>query len=157
MFRDMRRKNQQMSEEEAINILTSLSYGVLGLVGDGGYPYTVPLNYVFCDGKLYFHCASEGHKIDSVKNDDRASFCVVAKDDVVPSMLATDFCSVILFGRVGFVSGDDEKRRVLLQFVELFYNQNHLPFYPPPLSSTQNMSESQNFARRAIVNYPSKD
>ena len=46
MFRDMRRKNQQMSEEEAINILTSLSYGVLGLVGDGGYPYTVPLNYV---------------------------------------------------------------------------------------------------------------
>lgn len=120
MFRDMRRKNQQMSEKEAIKVLSNSSYGVLGLIGDGGYPYTVPLNYIFCDGKVYFHCASEGHKIDSVKNDDRASFCVVAKDDVVPSMLATDFCSVILFGRIGFVSGDDEKRRVLLQFVEKF-------------------------------------
>lgn len=120
MFRDMRRKNQQMSEKEAIKVLSNSSYGVLGLIGDGGYPYTVPLNYIFCDGKVYFHCASEGHKIDSVKNDDRASFCVVEKDDVVPSMLATDFCSVILFGRVGFVSGDDEKRRVLLQFVEKF-------------------------------------
>ena len=77
MFRDMRRKNQQMSEKEAIKVLSNSSYGVLGLIGDGGYPYTVPLNYIFCDGKVYFHCASEGHKIDSVKNDDRASFCVV--------------------------------------------------------------------------------
>ncbi len=120
MFRDMRRKNQQMPEKESIEVLTRSSYGVLGLVGDGGYPYTVPLNYVFCDGKVYFHCASEGHKIDALKKDERASFCVVERDDVVPSMLATDFCSVILFGRVKIVSDTEKKRSVLGKFVEKF-------------------------------------
>lgn len=120
MFRDIRRINQMISEEETIDVIKNNSYGVLGLIGDYGYPYTVPLNYVFCDGKIFFHCASEGHKIDAIKKDSKASFCVVNRYDVVPSMLATDFLSVIVFGRVNIIFDKEEKRHILVKFVEKF-------------------------------------
>ncbi|MBE6898965.1 MAG: 5-nitroimidazole antibiotic resistance protein, partial [Ruminococcaceae bacterium] len=65
MFRDMRRKQQALPYEESVTILESASSGVLAVLGDEGYPYTVPLSYVYREGKLYFHCASEGHKLDA--------------------------------------------------------------------------------------------
>ena len=77
MFREMRRKLQQLSDEEAEAVLRRGKYGVLALSGDDGYPYAVPISYVYADGKLYFHCAMAGHKLDAMKRDDKASFCVV--------------------------------------------------------------------------------
>ena len=79
MFRDMRRKQQALPYEESVTILESASSGVLAVLGDEGYPYTVPLSYVYREGKLYFHCASEGHKLDAIRGCDKASFCVIEK------------------------------------------------------------------------------
>ena len=62
-FREMRRKRQQLSEEESVCILKKGTAGTLALLGDNGYPYAVPISYVFADGKLYFHSALSGHKI----------------------------------------------------------------------------------------------
>ena len=67
MFREMRRNKQLLSEAETIEILETCTSGVLGVTGDDDYPYTVPVSHVYKDGKLYFHCASEGHKIDGIK------------------------------------------------------------------------------------------
>lgn len=67
MFRKMRRYRQQLSQEETISILKSGKTAVLGVLGDDGYPYTVPINYVYADGKIYFHGAKSGHKIDAIK------------------------------------------------------------------------------------------
>lgn len=83
MFREMRRKKQQLSNSECFEILDNSNTAVLALIGDGGYPYTVPLNFVQLDNKVYFHCAKTGHKIDAVKNCDKASLCVVGRDDVL--------------------------------------------------------------------------
>ena len=109
MFRNMRRFKQQLPQEEAEQILLSASSGVLALLGDDGYPYAVPLSYVYQDGRLYFHSAVEGHKIDAIRSCDRASFCVVAADDVIPARLTTQFRSVIAFGRVRLVEDEEEK------------------------------------------------
>lgn len=120
MFREMRRKNQQLSNEEAAEILMSGETGVLGVNGDDGYPYTVPLNYVFCDNKLYFHCAKSGHKLDSIRNDSRVSFCVIAKDRVIPEKFSTSFQSVIVFGKAGILQDGEEKRRALEFLVQKY-------------------------------------
>ena len=84
MFREMRRKKQLLSEEACIAVLDRGTSGVLAVSGDDGYPYTVPLSYVYCDGKIYFHSAKSGHKIDAIKNSSKVSFCVIDQDKIVP-------------------------------------------------------------------------
>ena len=108
-FREMRRKRQQLSDEESYAILQKATSGTLALLGDGGYPYAVPISYVFCEGKLYFHSALSGHKVDAIRSCDRASFCVVAQDDVKPALYTTFFRSVIAFGRIHIVDDEAEK------------------------------------------------
>lgn len=108
-FREMRRKRQQLSDEESYAILQKATSGTLALLGDGGYPYAVPISYVFCEGKLYFHSALSGHKVDAIRSCDRASFCVVAQDDVKPELYTTFFRSVIAFGRIHIVDDEAEK------------------------------------------------
>ena len=107
MFRDMRRKQQALPYEERVTILESASSGVLAVLGDEGYPYTVPLSYVYREGKLYFHCASEGHKLDAIRGCDKASFCVIEKDDVVSEKFTTCYRSVVAFGRVKELKGEE--------------------------------------------------
>ena len=105
----MRRKRQQLSEEESIGILQRATAGTLALLGDGGYPYAVPISYVYADGKLYFHSALSGHKVDAIRNCDKASFCVIDKDDVQPARYTTFFRSVIAFGRIHIIEDEQEK------------------------------------------------
>lgn len=116
MFRTMRRKGQQLPEDECRRILRECRTGVLAVLGDDGYPYTIPLNYFYEGESIYFHCAREGHKIDAVQKDAHASFCVIEKDEVKPERLATDFRSVVSFGRIAIVADDKEKMDALEKF-----------------------------------------
>ena len=113
MFRPMRRKRQLLSEEQSIAVLQRQTAGVLAVSGDDGYPYAVPLSYVYQDGKLFFHCAKAGHKLDAIVNNDKVSFCVVDQDQVVPEQYTTYFRSVIVFGRARVLDNEAEKRAAL--------------------------------------------
>ena len=108
MFREMRRKNQALTEEKCEEILNSCTSGVLSLEGDDGYPYGVPLSYAYMDGKLYFHCAKTGHKVDAVRNNPKASFTVISKDEIHGDEFTTYFTSVIAFGKVRILEKDEE-------------------------------------------------
>ena len=108
-FREMRRKRQQLSDKESIGILQRAKSGTLALLGDSGYPYAVPISYVYSEGKLYFHSALDGHKVDAIRNYDKASFCVIDKDDVKPEKYTTFFRSVIAFGRIHIVEEETDK------------------------------------------------
>ena len=108
-FRAMRRKRQQLSEEESITILQKSTAGTLALLGDNDYPYAVPISYVYNDGRLYFHSALSGHKVDAIRKCDKASFCVIDKDDVQPERYTTFFRSVIAFGRIHIIEDEQEK------------------------------------------------
>ena len=107
-FREMRRKKQQLANEECIDILERNTSGVLAVSGDGGYPYAVPLSYVYADGKIYFHCAKSGHKLDAICGCDKVSFCVIDQDLVVPEEYTSYFRSVIVFGRARVMECDSE-------------------------------------------------
>lgn len=108
-FREMRRKRQQLSEEKSIGILQKFTAGTLALLGDNGYPYAIPISYVYADSKLYFHSALSGHKIDAIRNCDKASFCVIDQDEVHPEKYTTYFRSVIAFGRIHIIEDEQEK------------------------------------------------
>lgn len=113
MFRPMRRTKQQLPHEEALCILREENTGILALSGDDGYPYLVPLNYLYTEGKesdslgkIYFHSAKAGHKIDAIERDPKASFCVIADDTVLPDKYSTAYKSIIAFGTVRLIEGD---------------------------------------------------
>ena len=93
MFRPMRRFKQALSPEECRAVLERGTSGVLALTGDGGWPYAVPLSYVYADGKLYFHSAKSGHKVDAIRSCPRVSFCVIDQDHIVPEEYTTYFGS----------------------------------------------------------------
>lgn len=120
MFREMRRKEQALSEALCREILESGKHGVLALLGDDGYPYTVAMNHACMDGKIYFHCAVEGHKIDALRSCDKASYCVINADDVDAAALTTHYRSVVAFGRARVVEDEALKRRALTAIAAKF-------------------------------------
>lgn len=99
-FRKMRRSRQQLRLSESRAILERGTCGVLALSGDGGYPYALPMSYAYQEGKLYFHAARTGHKMDALARCDKASFCVVDQDEIVPEQFTTYYRSAIAFGRI---------------------------------------------------------
>lgn len=120
MFREMRRKNQLLSREETIEILKSCTAGILGICGNDGYPYTVPMSYAYSDDKLYFHCAKEGHKIDGIKANDKVSFSVISRDDIIQETFTTHFSSVTVFGRAKLVEDHSLKKKTMKLLVEKY-------------------------------------
>lgn len=124
MSREMRRKKQILSMEDTIAVLEKGTSGVLAVHGDDGYPYAVPLSYVYHENRIYFHCAKTGHKIDAITKDSKVSFCVIDQDMVVPEEYTTYFRSAIVFGKAHVINNDEEKRRALEKLAER-YSPDH--------------------------------
>ncbi|MBR5386082.1 MAG: pyridoxamine 5'-phosphate oxidase family protein [Clostridiales bacterium] len=114
MFRKMRRFKQQISDEECIRVLKEQPRGVLSMIGDDGYPYGIPLDHWYCeeDGKLYFHGAKEGHKIDAIAKCDKVSYCVMDEGFRKEGEWALNINSVIVFGRIKLVDDPDKARLI---------------------------------------------
>ena len=113
MFREMRRTRQALPPEEISAVLERGTSGVLALAGDDGYPYAVPISYVYDGERIYFHSARAGHKLDAVRREPKASFCVIDQDQIVPAEYTTYFRSVIAFGTVRILEEDGEKRAAI--------------------------------------------
>lgn len=113
MFKEMRRHKQLLSAEETAAVLERGTSGVLALSGEDGYPYAVPLSYVFDGEKLYFHSAKAGHKLEAIRRCPKASFCVIDQDQIVPEEYTTYFRSVIAFGTIRELEEDGEKRAAI--------------------------------------------
>lgn len=83
-----------------MDILQRNTSGVLALCGKDMMPYAVPLSHAVDESRLIFHCAKEGHKLDLIRENCNASFCVIDQDEVHPERFTTYFRSVIFFGRI---------------------------------------------------------
>lgn len=114
MFREMMRIKQQLPESECIEILKNEKRGVLSVLGDDGYPYGMPMNHYYCeeDGKLYFHGGKKGHKIDAIRRNDKASFCVFDQGSRQEGEWFLRVRSVIVFGRIEIVEDQDRTTRI---------------------------------------------
>lgn len=105
MFREMQRIKQKLTPEECAGILRTELRGVLSVLGDGGYPYGVPMNHYYRekDGKIYFHSGRTGHKVDAIGNCAKASFCVYDGGFRREGEWALNIRSVVVFGKIEIV------------------------------------------------------
>ncbi len=126
-FRPMRRIRQLLPDDEAVKILRDATAGVLAVCGDGGYPYAVPVSYVYADGKIFFHSALQGHKIDAIRSNPKVSFCVIDKDDIKPQEFTTYFRSVIAFGKARIIEDDAEKMAALRRLAARYSDSSVTP------------------------------
>ena len=120
-FRPMRRFKQALPPEECTAILETAYRGFLSVIGDGGYPYTVPINFVLTDGKLYFHCAREGHKLDAIRSCDKACFTVIDDPVKEPDSWWYHVRSVICFGRIAILESGEEHDRRLVELGKKYF------------------------------------
>ena len=109
MFRELVRKNKQLSMEECVYVLKNEKRGVLSVKGDNDYPYGMPMNHWYDeeDGKIYFHCGTIGHRLEALQKDNRVSFCTYDAGYRNPGQWPLNIKSVIVFGRIEIVNDLD--------------------------------------------------
>lgn len=125
MFRPMRRHGQQLDTHVCEQILATAPRGVLAVLGDEGYPYAVPLDFVYSDDKLFFHSAPEGHKLDAIAACVKASFCVLDEGQREESDWWYHFNSVIVFGRMRIVTEPDLKLDALRKLGAKYFPEGY--------------------------------
>ena len=125
MFSAIRRKDHELNPTETEKILVKGTYGVLSMNGANDYAYGVPLSYVYIDNSLYLHCATEGRKITLIRNDNRASFCVVGEAIPLVDQFSMKYESAIVFGKAYEVD-QEERLKALMLFVEKYSTAEYL-------------------------------
>ena len=147
-FRKMRRFKQELDHEACLEIINRATSGVLSVLGDEGYPYGVPLSYVYVDGEkpvFYFHCAKVGHKIDALRACDKACFTIIDRDDVVADEFTTYFKSLIAFGRTKIL----ETREEIMPAIQLLAKR----YSPDESQESRDHEIDREFAGLAMIEF----
>ena len=128
MFREIRKKRNNIGVETAEQLLIQCRRGILAVNGVEGYPYAIPINFYFDKGnkKIYFHGAKVGHKIDALQVCDKVCFTVYGNETVKEEAWAPFMQSVVVFGRCHLVESGPESIAWLKQFAMKYYPEEHL-------------------------------
>ena len=123
MFRPIRKKKNAISMEAAKNLLHHTRRGVLAVQGEEGYPYAIPVNYLYEEenAKLFFHSARVGYKADAINRCDKVCFTVVGNERVNDEGWAPFLQSVVIFGRCHAIENQEEAMALLRRFARKFY------------------------------------
>jgi nitroimidazol reductase NimA-like FMN-containing flavoprotein (pyridoxamine 5'-phosphate oxidase superfamily)/GNAT superfamily N-acetyltransferase len=113
VFREIRRKDRIMDNEQAMQLLANGEYGFLAMCAKNDYGYGVPLSYALEGASIYFHCAPEGFKLENIRQNNRVSFCVVGRTQVLPRQFSTAYESVLAFGRIVCDLPEEERHKAL--------------------------------------------
>ena len=126
MQHELRRKDRQLTTEEALKLLETAEYGVLSTVNTDGTPYGVPLNFVLDNNKIYFHCAGVGQKLDNIAHNNNVTFVVIGETEPVAdvSSYSTYFESAIVSGKASIVTDAQAKRNILYVLTEKYLPEN---------------------------------
>ena len=98
MKREMHHKERQMNASETRSLMDSAEIGILPVNGDDGYPYGVPVNCVYINDCIYFHCAQYGYKLDAIKANPKVCFTVILAAQILRNKFTANFASVIATG-----------------------------------------------------------
>ena len=123
MFREIRRKKKEISLEEAKRLLADERRGVLAVNGDEGYPYAMPINYIYDnkEQKIYFHGARAGHKYDSIRACDKVCFTVYGNETIKDEAWAPCMQSVIVFGRCHMIEDQAQAMELVKKLAMKYY------------------------------------
>lgn len=114
--------NHLMTTNEIKELLSRALVGRLGTCKDN-QPYAIPMCFTYYNGKIYFHCAPKGRKIENMKANPKVCF-QVDEHRLVPSTTPCDFTmhyqSVLVSGKVQFLKDPKEKLRTLKMMVDKY-------------------------------------
>ncbi|MFQ8602609.1 MAG: pyridoxamine 5'-phosphate oxidase family protein [Anaerovoracaceae bacterium] len=125
MEKKMRRQDKLMPYDECVEVLETAEYGMLATVSTDDTPYITPINFIYTNGAIYFHCAKEGHKIENIKHNKNVCFNVVDSVELMPEKFSTKFRSAMVFGTIEIVEDIDEKRKSICAIAEKFSPDYH--------------------------------
>lgn len=135
MFRPMRRKKKEIDISLAKELVNNSRRAVLAVNGDEGYPYAVPINYIYVEeeNKIYFHGARVGHKVDSIKACDKVCFTVYGNETIKEEAWAPYMQSTVIFGRCHLIEDHDramEKLKIMA-----------MKYYPDEASADEEIAQ----------------
>lgn len=141
MFRPMRRRNRAISDGDAKQLLQQSRRGVLAVNGDDGYPFAIPVNYFYdeAQGKIYFHGAKTGHKVDALKKSDKVCFTVYGNERTEPGDWAPYVQSTVVFGRCRLIED--------AVLTETCVRELALKYYPTEAEVEREMAKSLSAAQ----------
>ncbi|MDR2846268.1 MAG: pyridoxamine 5'-phosphate oxidase family protein [Candidatus Methanoplasma sp.] len=122
-------KTHQLTHEEVEQLLSSAQTGVLATLDEEGYPYAVPIQFIYINGKIYVHGLPKGQKIGNILRDGRVSFTTYVAEGLIigkegnPCDVNTQYKSVVVRGDASFVSDPDVKKEVLLKLTAKYVPQ----------------------------------
>lgn len=120
MNREMLKKERQATPEHVEEMLSEGIECTLSINGDEGYPYGLPLNYVYLDGCIYMHTADQGYKIDALKANNKVCFSAITYSELEPKLFTSRYESVVATGEIEFIHDEAEKTRILQAFVDKY-------------------------------------
>lgn len=123
MFRPIRRQKREISMEQARQLLKDSRRGVLAVNGDDGYPYAIPINYIYDEDqqKIYFHGARAGHKYDSIKVCDKVCFTVYGNESIKKEAWAPFVQSTVVFGRCHLIEDQEYAIDIVKKLAMKYY------------------------------------
>lgn len=120
----MRRKDREMGEEFALNVLKNCEYAFLSMNLDDNTPYCIPISPVLEGKSIYFHSAKAGTKTDILNKRNNVCVTCVGKTNLVPEKFTTEYESAIAFGKAYEITDDKSKIDALKLICEKFAKSN---------------------------------
>ncbi len=120
MFKEMRRKEKQLSSNDTVKIIMNAEFGNLATLGQDGYPYAVPLNYAYENGAIYVHSAKAGNKLENILQHNKVCFSIVGYSKLLPEKFDTEYDSAVIYGRAVEVTDEAEKKQALALLIEKY-------------------------------------
>lgn len=129
MFRPIRKKKNELSTEDTKQILREARRGVLAVNGEDGYPYAIPINFIYDEtaGRIYFHSSRTGYKLDAIKVCDKVCFTAYGTEIVREEAWAPYMRSAVVFGRCRLLESTPETMALLKRFAMKYYPDEALP------------------------------
>lgn len=139
----MRRAKKEIQTRVIVdNLLNTCPVGRLGTIGNDGYPRIKPLNFVYLNGKIYFHSTKEGEKIDDIIRDNRVIFEIdepmgYVKSGINPCSAKYLYRSLMIRGKAAIVDDEGERLLALRSLMEKYQpERGYGEFLPEKLKIT---------------------
>ena len=128
MFRKIRRETKMIGPEETKELLHTARYGTVAVNGDDGYPYAVPVNYLYDEenNRIFFHGSAAGHKADAVRADDRVCFTVIGEEEIIEEDWAPFTKSAVVFGRCRILEDREETIDLVKELARKYFPTEEL-------------------------------
>ncbi len=136
MYREMRRKDRQLTEAQAKEVLEKAEFGYLATTCPDNTPYVVPINHVYMDGYLVFHCARDGQKLDNIRENAAVCYAVTTHNRLIPEKTTTEYESAVAFGKAEIVTDLSLKKELLVGLMSRLAPGLPFPCHDPGVERT---------------------